>query len=442
MTGYLGPSRLLDRGSDSELALATALGLTPGGVVDHPRFFSGFLARPEVVAAGLLALADVAAARYVDPSFSLLALDPVITAGGTMLRAESFSACNGVYARLDLDGESFDTGEIGFGTTNVALNDPLRTALAGLRRTELVRLEVGADGLSLETPDQAHVERKVKLPDRWVRGFAETPVIAAAMRHVATLTRPQATNLLVGLPNGTPPGPTLHLAQAPGGLRPVPRAAAGAVRLAGTRRLTAYRRLLRFFTRLDVYAYDGGASAWVFALPGGAFTLMLSPEPYRGFSGEGGLLHDLARAGGATDQDDVAGELLPLLAWQQRLDPDELATYAGVPVTAVRHGLGVVAASGRLGFDLTARTYFHRELPLDAKRVEKDNPRLKAARALVAGGAVVATEGGWRVTGPKSVHWVRGDAARPSCTCLWWAKYAGSRGPCKHVLAVQLLTGR
>ena len=25
------------------------------------------------------------------------------------------------------------------------------------------------------------------------------------------------------------------------------------------------------------------------------------------------------------------------------------------------------------------------------------------------------------------------------CTCLWWAKYSGSRGPCKHVLATRLL---
>ncbi|WP_052436176.1 SWIM zinc finger family protein [Georgenia sp. SUBG003] len=218
----------------------------------------------------------------------------------------------------------------------------------------------------------------------------------------------------------------------------MPRSTGGAVRLAGTGRLTAYRRLLRFFSRLDVHAHDGGASAWVFTLPGAAFTLMLSPEPHRGFSGEGGLLLDLARSGSATDEDDVAGELLPLLAWQQRLDPGELAPCAGVSVAAVSHGLGVVAASGRLGLDLTTGTYFHRELPLDAGRVERDNPRLRAARKLVAAGAVVATEGGWRVSGPGSVHWVRGDVSRPTCTCTWWARYAGNRGPCTHVLAVQV----
>jgi predicted nucleic acid-binding Zn finger protein len=33
---------------------------------------------------------------------------------------------------------------------------------------------------------------------------------------------------------------------------------------------------------------------------------------------------------------------------------------------------------------------------------------------------------------------VRWAADGPHCTCPWFARYAGRRGPCKHVLAVQL----
>ncbi|MFE1837288.1 SWIM zinc finger family protein [Streptomyces sviceus] len=38
---------------------------------------------------------------------------------------------------------------------------------------------------------------------------------------------------------------------------------------------------------------------------------------------------------------------------------------------------------------------------------------------------------------------VRTDAAsgQLSCTCFWWAKYRGGRGPCKHVLAVGMARG-
>ncbi len=31
------------------------------------------------------------------------------------------------------------------------------------------------------------------------------------------------------------------------------------------------------------------------------------------------------------------------------------------------------------------------------------------------------------------------EAGRLSCTCLWWAKYRGGRGPCEHALAVRIV---
>ncbi|MFC7480481.1 SWIM zinc finger family protein [Luedemannella flava] len=34
------------------------------------------------------------------------------------------------------------------------------------------------------------------------------------------------------------------------------------------------------------------------------------------------------------------------------------------------------------------------------------------------------------------------DGSPATCTCPWWAKYRGGRGPCKHALAVgMVLTG-
>ncbi|MDR1187609.1 MAG: SWIM zinc finger domain-containing protein [Bifidobacteriaceae bacterium] len=29
------------------------------------------------------------------------------------------------------------------------------------------------------------------------------------------------------------------------------------------------------------------------------------------------------------------------------------------------------------------------------------------------------------------------DLAQDRCTCPWWVKYHGTRGPCKHVLAAR-----
>ena len=61
-TAYLAPS-VLDTADGPDLTLSTALGRTPAGDVWHPTFFTGFAARPDVMAAGLLAVADVAASR-------------------------------------------------------------------------------------------------------------------------------------------------------------------------------------------------------------------------------------------------------------------------------------------------------------------------------------------------------------------------------------------
>jgi uncharacterized Zn finger protein len=37
------------------------------------------------------------------------------------------------------------------------------------------------------------------------------------------------------------------------------------------------------------------------------------------------------------------------------------------------------------------------------------------------------------------VQRVRLGGTTASCTCPWWARYAGGRRPCKHVLAAQIL---
>ena len=204
---YRASSALVAERDSSLLGLETALGATPQGLVEHPRFFSGMLAHPQVTAAGMLAVADVAGTRYFDAGLGqrLANLDPVVTASGDRLRFESFSLCNGVHARLDLLSDGIDSGAVDHGTTNVDVNQPLRVALAGLGAADLVHLDVGTDGLAVATLDETLIERKVDLPDRWVRGFAETPLLASRMELRAELPGPVAARWLAGLP-GRPPG--------------------------------------------------------------------------------------------------------------------------------------------------------------------------------------------------------------------------------------------
>jgi hypothetical protein len=428
---YAAPSAL--RG-DGKLHLATSGGVTEVGPAPHPHFFAGFLAEPGPAAQALLATAAVARARYFDARALAghAAADPVVTSNTDRLRFESFSACCGVHARLDLPPDALDGQPRTSGTTNVDFNAPMRAALAAAAASgSPMLLKVGEDEVTAATETTSVTERKVDLPARWVKGFGEVQALARHMRPVAYLAGADARRFIASLPRTTrrplwavPANRTLALSTMP---KP------GAACLAAPERLAELRPLLRFASSLQVYAPPVGPasrpapSAWELSLGAARFTLTLSPERHRGFSGEGALLGELAAAEPA-DADLVGA----LLAWEPVIDVTRLAGEANLSSERTVVSLAHLAASGRVGYDLAEAGFFHRELPFAA--AERDHSRLADARRLVACGAVTlaaegAVAGGHRVTF-ASPH--------DLCTCLWWAKHQGTRGPCKHALAARI----
>ena len=444
---YRAQSSLTRDDAGSHLDLATALAMTPNGPVANPHFFSGDLTRPEVAAAGLLAVADVAAHRYADAGLMrrIASLDPVVTAGGDRLRFESFSACNGVHARLDLLSDALGNADVGAGTTNVDINLPLRTALARISGKQPLHLSVGRDQLRATSASETHIEGKVNLPDRWVRGFAEMPALTRLMTLRGELRGPAITQFFSALPRVAPPGPTIHILTDRLPWRISNRPIDGAVPLPGASRLRAVDRIARHTVALSVYVGDNGTTSWIFDLGDSRLTLVVSPDPYRGFSGEGTLLAYLTQPDGEI----LGRRLLPSLSWSPVIDPGELARSAGMPTREINIGLGWLSAAGRLGWDQTEAAWFHRELPIDTDRILRRNPRLVSANALVADGAVTAVPEGWKVR-RESKHaccapgenWPFYLVTRELiCECAWYREHPGTRGPCKHILAA-LIVGR
>jgi hypothetical protein len=119
---------------------------------------------------------------------------------------------------------------------------------------------------------------KVGLPERWIRGFAETPVLASRMRHRVELPGAAAARWLASLPKA-PPGPSYHLLPSPKGFRQSLRPLPGSVHLAGAARLRATARIARFANRLRVFGSEDNTSGWVFELPGARLTLRSSTGP-------------------------------------------------------------------------------------------------------------------------------------------------------------------
>jgi len=438
---YPFPSSLVGDGDRRRLRLATS-----GGPAPHPRLFRGRLLLPVVAADLLLTLGDVARSRFHVPAQMLKRIlelaDPVATSADDRLRFEAFSACCSVYGRVDLLPGAFDGEILGRGTTNVDFGPELRTALDTVQERSELGLSIGESELEVVADGGSAVERRVPLPSRWLRGFLEVQAIQSELAVVADLDAAGARAFFRSIPKSPSKRP-VWLAPAGRGLRVSHHDPGGGVPgLAGLARLRLFERVARHATSLRLFAAAGdGSTGWQLDVPGARLTLVLSPEVWRGFSGEGRVLHRLADATPSAAIAAIRGAL----GWEPRLGVDALAARTSRSPAEVNGALAALAVSGIVGFDLAEGGFFRRELPFDLGHAERLQPRLRAAQRLVEKATVrVETADGpglaaW-VAGAGGVEYrVRANADGWSCTCPWYGRHRGDRGPCKHVLAVQLV---
>jgi len=431
---YLFASALEKTDRGYGLSLATC-----GARHEHPHFFDGAVREPRVVGDMLLVLSEVVRTHFFLPRPANL--DPVVTSSASMLRFEGFSGCCGVYARVDLPAEAFDAEIRGRGTTNVDFNNPMRAALTRLREGDHVRLSVGCEEVALARGAETVVEKKVKLPVRWIKGFSEVQAYQPGLRLKLEVSAAEARRFLRSLPRGSGPKRICYVTQTGPALRLTQRAEPRAIPVAGTNRIAVLDPLLGSARQLRIWADDGaGTSGWEVVFNTGRFFLMISPELYRGFSGEGQVLEKLA--GGKWK------EALPYvqaqLGWQSEIDAAAIARKIGCEAEEVEAALAALGSRGLAGFDVTRGRYFHRELPFDLSQVEALQPRLKDARKLLEEQKVSMLArpspdaADLSVVGTGVNHHVRLRPEGDRCSCPWFSKNQGRRGPCKHILAARM----
>lgn len=429
---------------DGNLALALAPALTPKGMEKEPCFFCGQVRKPLVIARGFLVLADIVSTRYFQ--YHPVALrDPVLSAHGDRLRAECFSACNGVYARMDLLQEGLD-GEISFGTTNVDIGLELRKSLMRIKAEDTLHLSIGEDGLhTLHTMKEASrmtqllYQRPVEMPDRWIRALGNCAEIHKNMEKIFYVQGIPAKSFIASLPSASGKEQSGWLSYSGTGVRLMPRAVRDSVYISGLHRLSALKRMTGDIQRIDFYAPKDGEKGPVMLevkLPGAKLVLSLTAQSYQGYSGEGALLEGLAKTELLENTDRVAS----LLQFESKINHRRLASELDLSESDMESVLSVLASLGKLGFDAEEQAYFHRELPEEPERILKDNPRLIGARKLVDNVEIVG-ENLYHVHSggvDYRVDYHHGDWNHAKCTCTWYLRHQNNRGPCKHILAVKL----
>lgn len=431
---YQFPSALETTRSGANLSLATFT-----RAKENPHFFDGKMRDPRVLADMFLVLSDVVRTHFFLPVPPIM--DPVLTSNDSMLRMEGFSGCCGVYARVDMSREAFEGDVKSRGTTNVDFNEPMRAALRKIRREDDVQFAVGKTEVALSVGENRVVEKKVKLPIRWIKGFSEVQAYQPRLEPKYSIPAPQALRLMRSMPSTAQPRTPLYVVGTSSAVRLSHRKQRGAIRLLGTHRPRVLEPLLVNADSLRIwYDENSGTSGWEVISETERFMLLISPEVYRGFSGEGQNLEALA--GGRWK------ELLPAVRaqvnWNNEINAEEIASAIGTDLHLVQQTLAALGARGLAGYDATTGKYFHRELPFDQDEIDALQPRLKGALKLLDEGRVKLHESGddgaqsYLVGGSDVDHFVRVLSDGERCTCPWYSKHPGERGPCKHILAVQM----
>jgi hypothetical protein len=436
---YLHPSRLDAPSGRLQLATFT------GGEEAHPYFFQGRLARPRRTAAMLRALMHVVQARFHIPAAMLGRIvslaDPVVTCSDERLRFEGFSGCCGVYVRIDLLPRAVHGETFGRGTTNVDFNAPMLSALAMIRPTDDVQVSVGTDRVELDTGRESVVEKQVTLPMRWLKGFLEVQAVQQRMRRVHEIPAAEALRFLRSLPRMNTGRRETWIVPAGRGLRISQCPARDAPRVGGLERLRILEGLVTEAQTVQIHADDvTGASGWTLVYDDSRFHLAISPEVWRGFSGEGQTLEPLA----SRAHDSLLPQVRAALKWEAVIGLEELTRRVGLERDALQDVLAALGTRGSVGYDLAEAAYFHRELPFDLSQVERLQPRWRDAHKRIAEGKVRLARRGTTVSeayvaGSGVEHRVRMLPDDARCTCPWFAKHGATRGPCKHILAVRLM---
>jgi hypothetical protein len=413
-----------------------------------------------------------------DP-LAFLLLDPVVTVHPDQVFFEVFSKDEGTYGKLGIDQEALDLSfQPVCGTTNIDFSPTLFAGIEQMRSYRETRLSIGREAVKLATTSASAVlEKKIHVPDSWLRGFLQVQSAAAMPREVFSLAPIDLYNVLRhlrlngdrkgrrrGLRIELVPGEAPRLVLEPwetvvhSTAGPFKGRASRIVRLWGRRRLSLVRRLLPFIESVDVHLLGSGLpSFWV--LRAGPVTLTVGLSGFTAANWSQAATFDLL-----LPRKTQGGEQLQLvlnrLAAVWVASAKDLAEATGLKGAALLEALQAGCQQGKLMYDIATDTYRLRaltEAPLDLVRLQYRNQRERTAHDLLARRSAVRivsenriARTGVELTGnvkveedrreyrPQMLLTEEGQVNKAECTCTLFRKQGLKGGPCAHLVALRL----
>lgn len=369
-------------------------------------------------------------------------LDPIITAHPDELLFEVFSKDEGSYARLGVDWSALELeGEVLHGTTNIDFSQDLYDSVKRMRSYRDTRLSIGQDAVSVHTEGgQEAVEKRVDVPNTWLRGFLQVQSSATLPHTSFTIAPIDLYNVLRHLRLNADqkkggramrvelvPGERPRLVLEPWEVviettgEPYRGRMAQVIRVWGRRRLMLLRRLLPFVDSVDVHLLGTGLPSF-YVLRCGALTFTIGLTGFSASNWSQALGLDTLLPRTEKSSGDLERVLAHLGDGRWFASVDELVEALEIGRADLRHALQIGCQNGKLMYDIASEVYRLRPVTdaLDLDSLQFRNARERLAHDLLngkGGGVEIVSENRIPGVGTQYVGNVTVDADRREYRC-------------------------
>ena len=418
-----------------------------------------------------------------DPDAWLI-LDPVISVHPDKITLEVFSKDEGSYASLSFDHNFFDIkGDVTYGTTNIDFSAELAQGIEQIRSFHATQFSIGQKAVTFKTetatdlPETEVLEKKIKVPHSWIRGFLQVQSSAQLPADTFQLQPIDLYNCLHHLrmhadskgmrrglrielvPNEQPRlvlEPNDTVIEASAGVYKGKQAKV--IRLWGRRRLALLKRFLPFAETIEV-SLLGNRMPSFWTLKGKGMSLTLAVTGFTASNWSQSLNFDLL----LPRQADTLTTLKKVSNHLKKHYVDSLANIS--KVTQLKKSDSVAALQqacqqGLVTYDIANKVYRYRPLTEEPLAMEQFQYRLPAealaydlvARQKAVGKlslSLIPNEGieisaEIEVKEDKREYLTRlklneeGHVAKAECSCHQIMQHGLTQGPCSHLIALRL----
>ncbi|MDB4727358.1 SWIM zinc finger domain-containing protein [Saprospiraceae bacterium] len=405
----------------------------------------------------------------------LWVLDPVISVHPDCVIFEAFSLDESSYGRVSVPTENLEIfGDVDYGTTNIDFSQQLADEIYRVRSYRPAWLKVAYDQVEMSTGVGSQVEKKIDLPETWVRGFLQVQSASTMPGTNVTLSAQTFNEILSILEqNKAKVSPRSLRFRLVRGEKPIvvldPWGIEvrefhhiyrdnfeGEIRIWGRRRLSVFNDVLPFADTVEIKLLGTGMpSYWSVGIDGHRFDVGLSGWTANDWAQKASF-DLLASAGSDKISEKTLENALNKLIQKLAATPAELGEWLSISQKDATFALQELCRNGQAMFDHLTGKYRWRELLSQAIEVQdsENDERLKYALELKKSNKVSLknetkaenlTTCEFEIQGKKLFKTQiatdnDGRVKRAECTCGFFRHNKLRKGPCQHILASVIST--